>query len=139
QVFGDLPHFDDGGAHFGGDGAVGVAQAGDFGDVYGVVAHAFEVAAHAECGDDEPQVDGDGLLSGHQFEDGAFDVGVEGVDRFVSADDLFGELEVGVQERGGGAGDGGADEPGHFDQLVGEGVEFFVVRVAHAVTVGGRL
>src|SRR5690606_40862352 len=54
--FGDLAHLQDGGLQLGRDRGLGVPAAGGLGDVDGEVAHAFEVAAHPQRGDEGAQV-----------------------------------------------------------------------------------
>ncbi len=132
QALGDLAHLQDRVAHLRRDRGVGVTHPCDLRDVFRQVAHALQVAAHPQGGDGDAQVHGDGLLRGQQFEDGGLDLRVEPVDLLVLGDHTLGELEVGVQQCGGGPRDGRADQAGHLHQPVGESVEFIVEGVAHA-------
>ena len=66
DLLGDLAHLEDGGAQLARDGVVGIAAARDLGNMEGVIAHALEVADHAQTGDQRPQVGGHRLLAGQQ-------------------------------------------------------------------------
>jgi len=137
HLLGDGRHPLDGRQHLLGDRDGGHAEPGDLGDVHGQVAHALEVGHHAQGGDEHPEVAGHRLLQREELEAELLDPLALGVDVGVVGDDLLGELRVGLEQGRGGPADGGADLPGHGDELVDDQIELLVVGVAHAPTVTG--
>ena len=107
----------------------------------GEVAHPLEVGAHPHRGDDDAQVGGDRLLAGEQVDGQRVELSRMRVELLVGLDDRLGQVDVGVEQGGRGPGHGRAGQPGHLDELVGDGVEVLVERVAHGPLVlcrGGR-
>ena len=77
------------------------------------------------------EVAGDRLLAGQQVHGAPLEVVAQRVDRVVGDDHALGEIQVGIQQRRGGAVDRRTDQPGHLDQLASELVQLLVVRVPH--------
>ena len=115
--------------------SAGTAESG-VRDVSGEVAHPLEVRAHVHGGDDDAQVGGDGLLPGEQVDRQLVEVDADVVELAIRLDDRLGEVDVGVEERGRGARDGGPRETGQLDELVRDRVEVLVELVAHGLPVG---
>ena len=113
------------------DRRLGVAQPGQLGDVPGEVAHPLQVGTHPQAGHDGAQVARDRPLAGQQLERPFVEVVPQVVDRRVGGDDALGQAEVGVEQGGGRSADGRADQSGHLDQLFADGVELFVICLAH--------
>ena len=82
------------------------------------------VIEHAQIGRDR-------LLAGQQVQRDALDLGVQRVDRLVGADHTLGQAQVGIEQRRRRPAHHAADQTGHVDEPVGDGVKILVVRVAH--------
>lgn len=134
---GHLAHLHDGGAQLDRDGRVRVPQTGQFGDVPGQVAHPLQVGGHPQAGHDGPQIGGDGLLPGQQFEGLLLDGYLQGVDLLVGGDDRLGQFEVGVQERTGSPVDCGPDQSGHLYHMFGEAGQFAMELLTHGRNLPG--
>ena len=114
-----------------GHGHLGDPQPGDLGDVHAQVAHPLELADHPQRRDDGAQVAGHGLLEGEQEERRVLDLLGRPVDLAVLGDDGLGNLGVAGQQGPARVVDGRADLCGDGRQVVEEGVELFVVGLAH--------
>jgi hypothetical protein len=88
-------------------------------DVDGEITAALEVGDHAQACDDPAQITGDGSLPCQQVERAFFGVAVLGVDSSITADDFFGELEVGIEQGRGGPPNGAGYQPGHLQHRLG--------------------
>ena len=135
---GDLAHLQDVGAQLRRHRGLRRAQPGDLGDVPGEVAHPLEVGAHVHGRDDDAQVGRDGLLARKQVDRQLVELDADVVELAVGLDDRLGEVDVGVEQSGRGAGDGRSGEPGQLDELVRDRVEVLVELVAHGLPVSCR-
>ena len=108
-----------------------MATSGGLGDVHGEVAHALDVAGGVDAGHGDAQVGGYGRLQHEQGEGLLFGGGAEIVDAGVVGDDLFGQLQVGAQQRLGGLVECVGDQVAHVGQADGECVELVLIGVTH--------
>jgi hypothetical protein len=101
--------------------------------VPGEVAHALQVRAHPQAGDDEPQVRRDRRLPREQGQGPLLEVDLQPVDRLVGRDDALGQREVGVQQGRRRSPDRRPHPPRHLDQQVGDGLELLVELLPHVL------
>ncbi len=97
----------------------------------GHVAHALERGAHAQGGDDDAQVAGDGLLAGEDLDGELVELDGLLVDDRVGFDDLFCEGDVAGSEGTRGAVDRDRHEVGDLDQAALDVLEGLVEYFAH--------
>ena len=97
------------------------------------ITHPLQIRGDVQAGEEQAQVAGHGLLLGHQRECAIFHVGAQIVDGRVVGDDALRTVEIGVEQRAGGAGHRHVDAAGHVTQRRADRVEFVVIDVAHAV------
>lgn len=131
QPLGELTHLQDRGVQVARHRRHREAQPGELGHMPGEVARPLQVRAHPQRRDDDPQVGRDRLLPGQQGDRPVLQLALEVVDLLVRGDDALRDVQVGVEQRGGGPADRGADQPGHLDQPVTDRVELLVICVAH--------
>lgn len=66
----------------------------------GGISHTFQIPTHPQRGDGGTQILGHPLLARHELEDGLLDLSLELVHLLVAADDLFGQPQVRITQRG---------------------------------------
>ena len=81
--------------------------------------------------DDRPQVAGDRCLQGQQHESAFLGVGAQLRDLLVVGDDLFGQHQIGLQQRLCRTFHRDTGQPAHLAELFGELRELLVVGGAH--------
>ena len=90
-----MPEADDGARHTRLDADLDRA----LGDVFGEIAHAFEIARDADGADELPKVDRHRLAPRDRHDHEILDLALQCVQAHVSGDDLMGEDRVGARER----------------------------------------
>jgi hypothetical protein len=91
---------------------------GGLGDVYGLIADAFEVAIDAGDGEEEAEVRGHGLLGGEEALDALVNFDLHFVDGVLFGEDDFGEMLFGVQNGVDGLMDGALGEAAHPEEAL---------------------
>ena len=101
------------------------------GDVDGLISDALKIGIDADDGEDEPEVDGHGLLHGEEVESHLVDLALEAVDGRLGAQDELADGEVTGPVGLDGALDGLFGHAGHDEQFFLEVVEALVEFYAH--------
>ncbi len=110
---------------------VGHTAPGHLGHVHRQVAHPLEVGQHPQRRDELPEVGRDRLLRGEQQKCALLDDLGRLVDVLVAGDDGLRDLGVCFKQSLGRVGHGTAYGPGQVHQVVDDGIELFVILIAH--------
>lgn len=128
----DSTHLGEVGADLLGQYVLGVPAAHGLGDVQREVAHSFQVAGGVDRGEDDPQV---GRHRGLQRQSGVGAVlgdRAQAVDSGVVSDDVLGELEIALEQRGRRLLHGRRDDRAHRGEVVAELAELFLEGFPHS-------
>jgi hypothetical protein len=135
QINSDTAHFGEVALDVFGKSALGMATPGYLGDMDSECCHAFKVSDDLNGADRSPQISTHWGLQGEEFEAGFLGFGTGECNILVTADDLFCQLKVGLQQCFGGDFHRTSRQLAHLGQLIGQRFELSTVSGPHFMIV----